>query len=318
MNAEPPPPSPITGDVTAVVPSNGCGRVYLCDPYVKRTLQTMGTKAADCADMLDGKHVCGAWSVTRDFRVRVPAGYDPRKPYPLVIQAPGCGGNGGGVYSLAGVTDQVIRVGVSPGPNSTGHGTNPNQGCFDDHEGDDSIDWIFYERLYDRLNDELCFDRRRVFASGDSTGGTFANELGCKYAGDPLRPVRGVHAYNSSPPTEPQFFPTCSLSPLAGLWVQEVQSLEHPVEDFKSNVSRVMTVAHCAGGDYDHAQLQDFPIGAGQPDDECKSILGCDPLYPLIVCPLPGHYQTDNPGINDASFSNFAKLFMRYPLIPPQ
>ncbi len=318
LNPAPPPPGPVAGDITAVVPSDGCGRDYRCEPQVKRTLQTTGAKDADCADMLDGMHVCGAWSVPRDFWVMLPPGYDPQKPYPLVIEAPGCGGTGASVYAFDDVRSQVIRVGISPGPSSTGHATNPEQGCFDDHEGDDSIDWVFYERLYDRLNDELCFDRRRVFASGDGSGGTIANELGCKYAGDPVRPVRGVHAYNSSPPTEPQYLPTCSASPLAGVWVQELMSLESPVAGFERNVSRVMAASHCAGGDYDHAQLQNFPIGGGQPDDECKSIAGCDALYPLVVCPLRGSFQSNNPGINNFGFSTFAKLFMREPLLPPQ
>ena len=36
----------------------------------------------------------------------------------------------------------VVRVGLTPAPNSIGHGTNENQGCFDDKEGDDSVDWV--------------------------------------------------------------------------------------------------------------------------------------------------------------------------------
>lgn len=315
MNPEPAAPSPVTGDVIDVVPSNGCGREYQCDPSAKRTLQTMGTKAADCADMLDGKHVCGDWSVTRDFRVYLPAGYDPQKPYPLVLEAPGCNGNAGGVLALNNVRDQTIRVGISPGPNSTGHGTYPNNGCFDDHEGDDSIDWVFYERLYDRLNDELCFDRQRVFVNAD--GGGFANELGCKYAGDAVRPVRAVLVDSGRMPTEPQYLPTCSQGPLAGMWVHQTQDLETPFEETVRAVSRAMALAHCPGGDYAGAQLRDFPIGAGQPDDMCKLIVNCDEWYPLVVCSPPTTFRT-NTSITDPGFAVFIKLFKQWPLAPPQ
>lgn len=310
MNPQPAPPGPIAGELTAVVPSNGCGREPLCPAGMKRTLQTTGTKASDCADVSSsGKHVCGAWSVPRDFWVYLPANYDSNKPYPLVIEGPGCGGNGGGVYSLSNVKDQVIRVGVSPGPASTGHATNPGQACFDDREGDDSIDWEFYERLYDRLSDELCFDRQRVFVSGDSSGGALANELGCKYAGDPVRPVRAVLANSAPFPAEPQALPTCSQAPIAGMWVHETKDTEVPFEGAKRAVSRAMNLSHCPGGDYDHAQFQNFPIGGGEPDETCQLIVGCDELYPLVMCALPFITQAPNNAVVEPGWAKFIQLF---------
>jgi poly(3-hydroxybutyrate) depolymerase len=88
----------------------------------------------------------------------------------------------------------VIRVGLSPSAYwQAYHATNPGQGCFDDADGDNSVDWVFYEDLYDRLAGQLCFDRNRVFVAGEGrSGARLADELACKYAGDVTRPVRGV------------------------------------------------------------------------------------------------------------------------------
>ncbi len=87
---------------------------------------------------------------------------------------------------------------------------------------------MFYENLYDALNPMLCFDRNRVFSAGNSSGAYFSNELGCKYAGDALRPVRGVLPNTGGLPTQAQYVPTCTNKPMAGMWVHEVNDQEMP------------------------------------------------------------------------------------------
>ncbi len=60
------------GDITKVMPSMGCG---MTPPAVangsKQTIQTMGTKPANCADSN-----CAPWSYARDYYVTLPANYD--------------------------------------------------------------------------------------------------------------------------------------------------------------------------------------------------------------------------------------------------
>ena len=309
-----PVPSGLGGDITEQVTSDGCGKDYTLASGMKRTLLTQGTKAPDCADELDGVHKCGDWTVRRDFWVYLPANYDPLRPYQLVIEAPGCSGSGGAVPSFGGDDGTRLRVGISPGPNSTGHPTNPNYGCFDDSEGDDSIDWVFYERLYDTLNAELCFDRRRVFASGNGSGGALANELGCKYAGDTVRPVRGVLVADGYLPA-PQYLPTCTSAPVAQMWVvRKTMTAPQVFDEAKLAIASAMAAAQCPGGDYDHAQLEDFYIGGGQPDNSCRRIVGCDPLYPLVVCPMAFAPQQSLGLIADPGFSTFTRLFGKSPL----
>ena len=311
-------PTPVTAPITQVVKSSGCGKQYAGPTSgATNTLQTMGVKAADCAGQLAGQPICGSWAATRTYNLYLPQNYDPTKAYALVIEAPGCSGTGSNVPALNhNVDNSAIRVGVAPGPNDLGHGSNPNQGCFDDHEGDDSIDWVMYEQLYDRLDAELCFDRNRVFVGGYGSGAWFANELGCKYAGDLLRPVRAVLPNAGALPTDPRFAPTCSNAPLAGFWVHEVTSFTTPFEDAKVAIERAMALNSCASGSsYDTAPAELFPIGGGTPETQCKRITGCSPLYPIVVCPLPNRTQSSNESIVNPGWSTFIKLFQSPPLI---
>ena len=265
-------PSALDGDMTTPVLSDGCGKAYACAPG-KRSLQTKGWKPPDCVDVLNTIPKCGPWSAERDFYVNLPQDYDPQKPYALVIQTPQCGGTGLDVDSLSRGAGayfapdySLIRVGISPGPNSTGHPADmlPDVKCFDDEEGDDSIDWVFYENLYDKLNAELCFDRRHVFVNGRGDGGRIANELGCRYAGTAIRPVRGVFIVEGDLPPEASL-PTCSQAPLAGLWVHQVSSpYGFSFDSVKRAITRAMPLDQCPGGDYDHAQFENFPIAGGK------------------------------------------------------
>lgn len=89
------PSTPFVAPLTAVARSSGCGKPYDAQPRTKLTIQTSGLKASDCADRTaNGKPVCGAWSLPRDYYVYLPSNYDSTKAYPLLFEAPGCGGNG--------------------------------------------------------------------------------------------------------------------------------------------------------------------------------------------------------------------------------
>lgn len=312
-----------TNDITSVWKADGCGKDYTGMVGQKITIGTTGVKDANCAAKLDGVPKCGPWGqesstwqktpLPRDYWVYLPANYDANKAYPLVFEGPGCGGSGGGVYGLPNVKDQVIRIGISPAPKSVGHGTNPNQGCFDDKEGDDSLDWVFYENLYDKLKGELCFDRNRVFSVGDSSGSWFSNELGCKYAGDPERPVRGVLPNTGGLPNQPEYAPTCTNKPMSGMWVHEVGDTENPFSGNKYAISRAMTVNGCQGAtSYDDAVtkglIENFPIGTGAADT-CKLIKGCPEIYPLVVCALPGNAHQPHNNVAEPGFATFLKLF---------
>jgi hypothetical protein len=306
------PTVPDPTEVLKIKPSPGCGKapIQATAAFVKYSIVTSGTKPGDASDA-----VTGPWTYTRDYYVWLPSTYDQLKAYPLVLQGPGCSGIGTSVYSLSpssnttgvGVNGTVIRVGLTPPPNAIGHATNPNQGCFDDREGDDSVEWPFYEALIDKLKTEVCYDQNRVFASGTGSGANLANELACKYAGNTAGyAIRGAASHNGSLPTEAKFAPTCSGAPMAGMWVDHVTDGD-AFATYPYPIARAMKVNHCTmGTGLGDAPLVDFPIGGGKPTSTCKMILGCPAEYPLVVCLLPvsGASSSDE-DVVDPGFATF-------------
>jgi poly(3-hydroxybutyrate) depolymerase len=307
------------GDITAVVKTAGCGTDpgIMANKTTEFMIATSGTKPTDCADSK-----CGAWSYTRNYYITLPVGYDNTKAYPLVLEGPGCGGGGADVYPLSingqnNANNTVIRVGLTPPPNAIGHATNPNQGCFDDKEGDSSVDWVFYENLYDHLSTTLCFDRNRVFSAGNSSGAWFSNELGCKYAGDAMRPVRGIMPNTGGLPNQPMYEPTCTNAPMAGMWAGETMDPENPFTGNEFAITRAMTVNHCTQTNFNAAIYANFPIGGGNADNVCKQIQNCPTLYPLVVCLIAGNQHAGHDNIVNPGFSTFLEMFQKAPFLTP-
>jgi hypothetical protein len=312
------------GDITKVVKSAGCGKPAAVTSGAKISIPTMGEKDANCADKLGAEKKCGLWGqpgstwlqtpLMRDYYVNLPANYDMNKAYPLVLQGPGCGGVCTNTYPLPDLAGQVIRVGLTPPPSLIGHGTNENQGCFDDKEGDDSVDWVFYENMYDKLNQDVCFDRNRVFSGGNSSGSWFSNELGCKYAGDPTRPVRGIMPNTGGLPNEAQFAPTCTNKPMSGMWVHEVNDVTNPFAGNKVAIDRAIKVNGCMGAtSYDAKvaanEVQNFVIGGNNAANTCQLLKGCPEIHPLVVCALPGNQHGGHDNVVNPGFATFVKQF---------
>jgi poly(3-hydroxybutyrate) depolymerase len=304
-------------DVTKIVPTAGCGMdpTQAVGVFVKHTMQTTGTKPADCTALQ-----CGDWSYLREYYVRLPAGYDKTKAYPLLFEGPGCGGRGNNVYDLTDLAGTVIRVGLSPSNEASKlHAIRRNQGCFDFANGDASVDWVFYENLYDVLAQQLCFDRNRVFVGGSlSGGGQLANELGCKYAGDATRPIRGMLANLGGLPTDPKQAPTCTTRPMAGMWIHELDDTVAPFEGNKVAIARAMKVNGCTlGTGYDDATFDAFPIGGNNQDTTCRMIRGCPAVAPLVVCLLSGTGHTSHDDVVRPGWPRFMGMFSAPPLFSP-
>jgi hypothetical protein len=303
-------PGPVVADsLTAVVPTDGCGKApaQLAGVAFHYTIQTSGTKDADCADTR-----CGPWSYVREYYVTLPTDYDATKPYPIIFEGPGCAGTGKNLYSLPGLDGTVIRVGLSPSGEA-------NSYCFDINEGDDSIEWPFYEVLYDRLASQFCFDRNRVFAAGNVSsnsggGGWLANELGCRYAGDPIRPVRAVLVNNGGLPTDPGLRPTCTTKPMAGIWIHGINEGSFALN--AGAIARAMGANGCTmGTGITTAPFSNFPIGGTLRDDACLRIDGCPEVAPLVLCPLPVNDRGLHAYVAVPAFTRFVKLFESPPLL---
>jgi hypothetical protein len=304
--------------ILEAVRTKGCGQ----DPGFATgsgSIDTMGVKDVMCADTK-----CGPWMSAREYFLRLPAGYDNTRAYPLVFEPVSCGGSAWNIASLPDVDDTVIRVGLGPPPNEIGHSTNPNQGCPDNAEGDDSVDWAFYETLYDELAKHLCFDRNRVFALGIHHGGTSADQLACKYAGDATRPIRGVltdggglFTASQGAGPQPMRVPTCTTKPLAAMWIDGTGNTTIPFTFVLTAIARTMKVDGCTmGTGFRDAMFEPFPIGGDQPDGTCKKVLGCPETSPIVVCALNNNYSA-NASVRTPGFTAFLKLFESAPLGAP-
>ncbi len=296
-------------EVTTVRPTAGCALSAHC-PFVpgesvRLTIATSGVKDADATGNP------GPWFYEREFYVRLPAGYDNSSAYPMVFQGPGCGGDGSNVYPLPDIADQVINVGMTPPPDDINNVYAPDGGgCFDEHEGDDSVDFPFYEAVWDALAGELCFDQNRVFVAGTlSGGGAWANEIGCKYAGDARHPIRAVGVNAGDFFDQPEYRVTCSSAPMAGIWIHDVNDGIAPFDDAKKAIQRAMTVNGCTGASFDAATLENYPIGDDlsqlNAEATCKKIVGCPELYPLVVCLLPGNTHNRHDVVANPGFATF-------------
>ncbi len=296
-------PPPSTVDVT-VKPSAGCTQPapQATGAFVKYTIATSGTKAADATG------VPGPWAYNRDYYVWLPPGYDAAKPYPMVIQLPPCTVAGNNVYSLApdntgsaGVNGNVIRIGLSSPP--AAFQSQPEPGCFDEYEGDDSIDFPFYEAMMDAVRGQLCFDQNRVFASGYAPGGGLASQLACKYAGDTRGYAIRAALVNEGGDRVSAPAITCTGKPAAGLFVHHVADPIVPFTIAKAAINRLLSVNGCAVPDYDAAPKHDYPIGGGQAPGVCQRIGCCPTATPVVVCALPGNQLASNDQIVNPGFA---------------
>jgi poly(3-hydroxybutyrate) depolymerase len=141
-----------------------------------------------------------AAGIDRTYHLVVPAG-DPRRSRALVLVFHGRGGNG-----------QEMRAGVGRALEAAAHGealfVYPD-GVDRDWRNRDGMDVAFMDALLARLSGEVCFDPRRVFATGFSSGGVMSNALGCARGGV----IRGIAPMSGA---GPRF--ACSGLPVAA-WI---------------------------------------------------------------------------------------------------
>jgi poly(3-hydroxybutyrate) depolymerase len=112
------------------------------------------------------------------YYVKLPASYDPSKPYPTLFMFnptnnPISWAEQSAGFESNGAKDAWIRVYPHPANSSSGWGA-----------GDVS----FFAPLYTSITNAFCVDRERVFAAGESSGGDFSSILGCEHA-DKLRAI---------------------------------------------------------------------------------------------------------------------------------
>ncbi len=162
----------------------------------------------------------------RNYFLKLPAGYDPAKPYMVSIGGTGCSGNdtvgvGGGYYLDEYVTAaKTATLDVSLSYVDYTNTSKPT--CFAD-DYTNSPEPQYLDALLADLESKYCVDRSKIFLHGHSSGAWEALTLGCARA-DVLRGVAtqvggGLRMHR----------PPCEQTPVATIYVEGLQDTDNPI-----------------------------------------------------------------------------------------
>lgn len=152
------------------------------------------------------------WSLTpsgtaRTVHVHVPAGYDPTRPAPVVLNFHGYTSNGLEQAEYSGMFKKSDEAGfVAVHPEGFGSTQSWNAGACCGQAVAAGVDDVALVRaILDELSAKLCIDTRRVFATGFSNGGFLSHRLACELSDRvaAIASVSGVLGVKSCAPSRP-------------------------------------------------------------------------------------------------------------------
>jgi poly(3-hydroxybutyrate) depolymerase len=119
-----------------------------------------------------GKQSIQATGKNRTFIIRMPTGYDGKRPFPVMFAFHGAGGGAeafesgsfGAISRMA--ADKAIRI----FPQAYGGNT---------WSRDEADDVLFMDALMQWLNGKVCYDTGSVYATGQSSGAYFSHRFAC-------------------------------------------------------------------------------------------------------------------------------------------
>lgn len=121
---------------------------------------------------------------TRTYLLHVPNGYTytSSNPYPFIAVFHGGGGSGEKIAGQTDFTAKADREGfIAVFPDGIEHNWNDGRDTTDAYkQGADDIKFV--RTLIEHLNTKLSIDQNRIYATGVSNGGIFAQRLGCEMA----------------------------------------------------------------------------------------------------------------------------------------
>ena len=265
--------------------------------YLQYTVMTTGATLAGPEPQKAGP---------RSFWVRVPADYDPNRPYRVVYIGQGCGTPGMAnvdTYRLfntvQGGDEEAIYVAVDLpfGADS----------CYDTQSGTASEEWEAFELFHTVVDHTYCVDNDRVFATGFSSGGTLAEMWGCYFAGDGAHPANGaldggasaaaprqfapayhVRGHAAQSGGEPPNEPPCN-GPVAALWIHDDEDPVNPLADEQAARERVLQRNGCAGSPTSPWHPEIPTLGS-----VCVQYTACPLDYPVVFCTTEEGTQSDD------------------------
>lgn len=211
--------------------------------------------------LASGQQTIEVDGVDRGYALLLPEDYDADKAYPLVFEFHGTGGNGQSQFVLSGLANFMDAIFVAPdGLAGEGLGSFVTQFS-------ETRDVPMFDSIVDHMQDELCVDRGRIFASGMSIGGFWANELAC---------LRGGTLRATAPVAGSLISASCE-GRVAVMQIHGEADDTTPYEQALESRTIWSTIGDC--------DLEDFSEGT---DPHCDRYAGCEPSHPLEWCAHAG------------------------------
>lgn len=249
----------------------------------------------------------------RPYSVRLPADYDPSKPYTVIFGGGGCGGNAQNFASNPGAgydidkQKEVIFVGLSY-----------VAGCFSDGGGGtknraDTPEVPYVHEVLAEVQANYCVDKSRVFITGHSSGGWEAFTVGCALANE----LRGIAPVSGGLRNHR---PACT-GPQSSIMVEGLLDTSNPIGPLdppKGNLDsagsapardEILKRNGCVAPDFQFTYTADNTKEAkagNAPHAEwdlafpsCYAYTGCPAEYPVVWCALDGGHEVDKEGSVD-------------------
>jgi polyhydroxybutyrate depolymerase len=226
-------------------------------------------------------------SASRSFEVVVSTPYDPSTPVPLAFVFHGLGGDSAGAksFGLQDAASKAGNAGIFVFPQGVQQGTNGvgwDISC-------GGTDTPFFDAMAKQLEDEYCVATDRLFVTGFSWGGDFANTLAC---------CRGNVVRAAAPASGALYISTagCTAQTPAFRLTSGTADPNYSQAEFMKGLTHAQTANHCTA--------TQAPIAPAP----CQAYQGCDPGKPVIWCSYSamGHQLPD--GWGDATWAFFSGL----------
>jgi len=210
-------------------------------------------------------------SEARSYDLFVPE-TDGKTPLPLVFVFHGAGGTGADIRAAHGLEAEANGKAFFVYPD----GLNKDWKVEDVPSRND--DMFLFDAIIERMTTDFCVDRGRVFATGFSRGGYFANQLGCKRGGA-LRAIAshgGGGPFGTASEYDERGNLLCPEAPVAALLVHGVDdAVVKPSESQKAR-DHWSRVNGCRSG------TTLFPPAP------CGKLAACAQERPVVMCEVPG------------------------------
>lgn len=211
-----------------------------------------------------------AMGKARAYTLVVPAGYQPKTPYPVVFGLHGNGGNGHGVRTSLDLERYAAGHAIFVYPDGIGGGWDL------DNESTKNRDVALFDAILLSLHQSLCVDERRIFVTGFSNGAYMANQLACR-RGERIRAIAshsGGGPYENAGSYDDQGHLVCPGKAVASLVVHGLSDTTVLPSEGQKSIDHWTFANRCSGGS-----------SPGGPS-ACVSMNGC--YQPVTVCKVPG------------------------------